>query len=106
MNKLFLFCCLMAACSPNQDKQTNKAPEGIEHVIVIGIDGFSASGLKKAKAPVLDSLLQVGAYSTSVRTVLPTVSSPNWASLLQGAGPEQHGITDNDWELNDHNLEP
>ncbi|WP_290797856.1 alkaline phosphatase family protein [Flavihumibacter sp. UBA7668] len=102
MNKLLLLCCLMAACSPT----TNKTPEHIKHVIVIGIDGFSASGLKKAKAPVLDSLLRVGAYSTTVRTVLPTVSSPNWASMLQGAGPEQHGITSNDWELNDHTLEP
>lgn len=32
------------------------------------------------------------------RAVLPTSSSPNWASMIMGAGPEQHGITSNAWE--------
>jgi len=26
---------------------------------------------------------------------MPTLSSPNWASMIDGAGPEQHGITSN-----------
>jgi predicted AlkP superfamily pyrophosphatase or phosphodiesterase len=30
--------------------------------------------------------------------VLPTVSSPNWASMLMGAEPDVHGIHDNDWQ--------
>ena len=35
--------------------------------------------------------------SIHARGVIPTVSSPNWASMIMGAGPEQHGITSNDW---------
>jgi hypothetical protein len=31
---------------------------------------------------------------------MPTSSSPNWASMIMGAGPEQHGVTSNDWETN------
>jgi len=33
-------------------------------------------------------------------------SSPNWASMLMGAGPEQRGITSNRWELDEHRLTP
>lgn len=33
------------------------------------------------------------------RGVMPTYSSPNWASMIMGAGPEQHGVTSNKWEL-------
>jgi predicted AlkP superfamily pyrophosphatase or phosphodiesterase len=39
-----------------------------------------------------------GAWTFHARGVMPTVSSPNWASMIMGAGPEQHGITSNDWE--------
>ncbi len=40
------------------------------------------------------------------RAVLPTVSSPNWASMIMGVGPEQHGITSNEWERDEHVLPP
>lgn len=106
MNKLLLLLGGIAIISSSSCKQNEQAPAEIKNVVVIGIDGFSASGLKKAKAPLLDSLMSAGAYSTSVRTVLPTVSSPNWASLIMGAGPEQHGVTHNDWEIHDHAVEP
>ena len=38
-----------------------------------------------------------GAWTLKARGVIPTVSAPNWASVLTGAGPEQHGITSNGW---------
>ena len=37
---------------------------------------------------------------------MPTVSSPNWASMIMGAGPEQHGVTTNDWELTKFEIAP
>ncbi|WP_069658999.1 alkaline phosphatase family protein [Arcticibacter eurypsychrophilus] len=82
------------------------SPEGIKHVIIIGIDGMSVSGLQKAKTPVMDRMISQGSMVLKVRTVLPSVSSPNWASILLGAGPEQHGVTNNDWKIDDHLLEP
>lgn len=39
-----------------------------------------------------------GAWTLRARGVMPTVSSPNWASMIMGAGPEQHGVTSNDWQ--------
>ena len=78
----------------------------IEHVIIIGIDGMSPDGIKYADTPVMDKLMENGAFTMHARNVLPTSSSPNWASMIMGAGPEQHGITSNEWELDTYVLPP
>ena len=36
-----------------------------------------------------------GAWTLEARGVMPTLSSPNWESVIGGAPPEQHGITSN-----------
>lgn len=81
-------------------------PQGIEHVIVIGLDGTSPDGIRTANTPVIHSLINDGAVKWNVRTVLPSSSSPNWASMIMGAGTEAHGITDNDWGRADYTLPP
>ncbi len=106
MTRLFLFLGSIAMICGSSCTQTQTAPADIKNVVVIGIDGLSASGLKKASTPMLDSLISGGAYSSRVRTVLPSMSSPNWASLIMGAGPEQHGVTANEWEVWDREIEP
>ncbi|MCG7860375.1 alkaline phosphatase family protein, partial [Flavihumibacter sediminis] len=90
MKNLTLMLGVVATIAFTSCQQKEQPPDDIKHVVVIGIDGFSASGLRKANPAFMDSLMSVGAYSLSVRTVLPTVSSPNWASLIMGAGPAQH----------------
>ncbi|MEG3656263.1 alkaline phosphatase family protein [Arenibacter palladensis] len=70
----------------------------VKHVVVIGFDGLSPNGLKNAITPTFDKVMSEGAYSMHARAVLPTSSSTNWASMIMGAGPEQHGITSNSWE--------
>lgn len=78
-----------------------KSPEndlGIKHVVVIGFDGLSPDGLQNATTPNFDQLIAEGAHTFHARSVMPTSSSPNWASMIMGAGPEQHGITSNAWE--------
>jgi predicted AlkP superfamily pyrophosphatase or phosphodiesterase len=81
-------------------------PSGIEHVIVIGIDGMSPDGIKHASTPVMHNLIASGSVKWNVRTVLPSSSSPNWASMIMGGGTELHGITDNDWGRADYSLPP
>jgi hypothetical protein len=78
----------------------------VKHVLVIGIDGMSPDGIRQAHTPVMDQLMHDGAYTDRARAVLPTSSSPNWASMIMGAGPERHGITSNDWEKDRHLLAP
>ena len=79
---------------------------GVDHVVIIGCDGLSPDGVQKAKTPNMDSLMQRGAYTMHARAVMPTSSSPNWASMLMGAGPEQHGITSNAWRPDKFELAP
>ena len=68
------------------------------HVIVIGCDGMSPDGIRNADTPNMDRMMREGAYTMHARAVMPTSSSPNWASMIMGAGPEQHGVTSNGWE--------
>lgn len=65
----------------------------IEHVILIGVDGFGAYAFDKAKVPNLRDLMKKGSWTLQARTVLPSSSAPNWASMVMGAGPELHGYT-------------
>ncbi|MDR1525400.1 MAG: alkaline phosphatase family protein [Tannerella sp.] len=76
---------LLAACGEV------KHPQGIDHVVVIGIDGLSVQGLKMADTPCMDSLIRNGAVSYGVRTVAPSTSTPNWNTMFYGAGPEISG---------------
>ena len=99
--KLVLLSLFITPC-----KSENKYPKNIEHVIVIGIDGMSAQGFKKANTPNMDKLVNNGTLCEFVRTVQPSSSSPNWASMLMGAGTEIHGITSNDWKTAGSELEP
>ncbi len=100
INHTFIFTSLFALAflftiSCSRDKQH---PDGIEHVIIIGIDGMSVQGFLEAETPCMDSLLRNGAYNYRVRSVLPSVSAPNWNAMLCGAGPEATGVIDNSWE--------
>lgn len=76
------------------------------HVVIVGVDGLSPDGVRKAKTPVLREMMRRGAWTLNARGVMPTSSSPNWASMIMGAGPEQHGVTSNDWETNKFEIPP
>ena len=78
--------------------------EGLRHILVIGVDGMSPDGIEQASTPVMDRLITGGSHTFHARAVLPSSSSPNWASMIMGAGPEQHGITSNDWEKDRYTL--
>ena len=75
------------------------------HVVIIGCDGMSPDGIRNAETPHMDELMRTGAYTFHARGVMPTSSSPNWASMIMGAGPEQHGVTSNDWRPDRHDLD-
>jgi len=77
-----------------------------QKVILIGIDGLSSEGLQRAQAPNLRALMRRGSWTLKARAVLPTSSSPNWASILMGAGPEIHGVTSNDWQRDKFEIAP
>lgn len=94
---------LASSCSPEKSNSKSPAPD---HVIIIGVDAMSPDGIINADTPVLDEIMAEGAYTLNARGVLPTSSSTNWASMVSGAGPEQHGVTSNGWERDDFNFPP
>lgn len=97
---------------------SNKAEEGsrpmAKHVIWIGLDGWGAYSMDKAIMPVTKQFMQEGSYTLKKRSVLPSSSALNWASMFMGACPELHGYTT--WgsktpelpsrELNQHGIFP
>jgi hypothetical protein len=78
----------------------------VKHVIVIGVDAMSPNGIINAETPIMDDMMANGSYTLNARGVLPTSSSTNWASMVSGSGPEQHGVTSNGWERDDYTLPP
>lgn len=78
----------------------------ISHVLIIGVDGLSSDGVRNAKTPNIHRLMERGAWTLRSRGVMPTVSSPNWMSLLSGAGPEMHGVHSNEWERTKFKIGP
>lgn len=63
------------------------------HVIFIGLDGWGAYSMPKADMPNVKALMDRGAWTLKKRSVLPSSSAINWASIFMGVGTEGHGYT-------------
>lgn len=68
------------------------------HLIVIGVDGLYPNGIEEAQTPNIHALMKDGSWSFHARAVFPTVSSPNWASMIMGAPVEMTGVVSNKWQ--------
>lgn len=91
--KKLRFCVVLAsllAVSCFSFAQNRKAG----HVILIGLDGWGAYSVEKAEMPTVKALMKEGCYTLKKRSVLPSSSAVNWASMFMGAGPELHGYTE------------
>lgn len=66
-----------------------------KHVVLIAIDGWGAYSVPKAeKIPNIRSFMEQGCYTLKERSVLPSSSAINWASMFTGAATEVHGYTE------------
>lgn len=86
----FLFCLLICGFAAMSYAAKPKA----KHVVYIGLDGWGSYSVAKAEMPTVKSLMENGSYTLKKRTVLPSSSAVNWASMFMGAGPELHGYTE------------
>ena len=89
IKKLVLILLLALMASPIHAQLKH-----VKHVILIGTDGLGAYAIPKAEMPNLKSLIKKGSSSLKARSVLPSSSAVNWASMLMGAGPTFHGYTE------------
>ena len=99
MRKIYcIIACLLgglvALCSSCAGTPEEAAPAPkAKHVVYIGLDGWGAYSVEKADMPTVKGLMAKGCYTLQKRTVLPSSSAVNWASMFMGAGPELHGYT-------------
>jgi predicted AlkP superfamily pyrophosphatase or phosphodiesterase len=78
----------------------------VKHVVVFGVDGLSAKAVDREHAPNMRKLMDRGVWTLRARAVLPTVSSPNWAAMIMGAGSDFTGITSNEWQPDKFEIAP
>ena len=117
MKKILFSVCLtllslaMVSCNEKQQTLQPKA----KHVVMIGIDGWAAHGLMDAHdIPNIRSLMANGSFTLHKRSVLPSASAINWASMFMGAPTEMHGYTNWNSKIpeipstvtNDHGIYP
>lgn len=87
---LVVFACALASCSSTKQQLPSKA----KHVVMVGIDGWAAHELDQAHdIPNIRALMANGSYTLHKRSVLPSASAINWASMFMGAPTELHGYT-------------
>lgn len=75
-----------------------------KHVVVIGIDGMGNFNTK-TDTPNLDRIFENGAKTNYGLSMDPTISAENWGSMLLGAEPVVHGLTNGKLGHNDHKSE-
>ncbi len=92
---LLFFICLQPWLGLGQTNTT------VRHVVMIGVDALSPDGINNAYTPEIEKLMMEGAYSFRAKAVLPTLSSPNWASMMMGVPPKYHGVKSNNWRRTD-----
>lgn len=89
-------CATLSGCADARQKK----------VLLIGLDGVRVDILAAAHTPYLDSLIAAGTFCDSVVNAEPTVSGPNWSSMLTGVWPTKHGVHSNNFAGNAYDTYP
>jgi predicted AlkP superfamily pyrophosphatase or phosphodiesterase len=64
-------------------------------VLLVGIDGFKPSYLNLGLTPNLNALAQKGVISKGSISSFPSLTFPNFVTLVTGLTPDHHGIVNN-----------
>lgn len=94
MKNVFLLAILMIATMSCTSKESEKEWKA-EHVIFVAFDGWGSYCMDSVNMPNTRALMADGCYTLKKRAVLPSDSSPNWASMFAGASTELHGWSNN-----------
>ncbi len=91
---LIVFSAAVLTSCKNDENKNSETGWKAEHVVFIGLDGWGAYSVERADMPNVKELMNKGCYTLKKRSVLPSSSAVNWASIFMGAGPELHGYTE------------
>ena len=73
-------------------------PRRAQHVVWIGVDGWGSYAFRDSFHCEMKNIRQLmgeGAWTIKARTVMPSVSGPNWGAMFSSALPCMNGIVDN-----------
>lgn len=71
--------------------------ERFKNVVIISIDALHPDALKNAAPPVLQKLMDSGAYTLDGRSTEPPKTLIAHSAMFTGMSPDENGKTDNDW---------
>lgn len=75
--------------TPSADAADAERPK---HVVFLAFDGMgSAYSDESLKVPNMRRMMEEGAWTMHNRSILPSSSAANWASIFMAAASEQHG---------------
>lgn len=97
MKHTLLFTMLvfvLTGCQQVKETEHVKVKPLAEHVVMIGFDAMGSYSYDKAEMPVLKKFASEGAWTLDSRSVLPSSSAVNWASMLMSSSPSMHGYTE------------
>jgi len=86
--RFLVFCASVLLTLPSGARAAE-----VKTVLIFAVDGLGANVLRANTPPHFAAFIRNGSYSLHARGVMPTVTFPNFASMISGAGPEQHGVT-------------
>ena len=91
MKRLLLISIVLLVAACGGEKQP---PMKAGHVIFIGVDGVSTPAFKNpdllARMPNVRMMMEEGSYTLGKRSVMPSSSAINWATIFNGLPTEQH----------------
>lgn len=75
-----------------------------DRVIVVSIDGLRPDAIGEYDAGHVERLMREGSHSLEARTIFPSKTLPSHTSMLTGVEPEDHGITWNSRQTDEHGV--
>jgi len=92
LQRAFFFFILNGLCALtlNSFAQSNAPKKPL--VLLLGIDGFKPSYLNLGVSPNLNSLVPTGVLAKGSISAFPSLTFPNFVSLVTGLTPDHHGI--------------
>jgi predicted AlkP superfamily pyrophosphatase or phosphodiesterase len=93
----FILCASIASPAPQRKLPTWKKAPGVEHVLIISIDGLRPDVFLLADAPNIRALAHAGSYTFFGQTIADAYTLPAHVSMLTGVTSEKHGVTWNDY---------
>ena len=90
---LFIFSLILGLFVSEVSAAGPRLKQRPKHVVLVAFDGLSAVAIRNHPMPNFNRLMKEGASTLNNRSILPSSSAPNWASMFTGVGPELHGYT-------------